>query len=160
MPTLSTIRAIGLLLVVATALSACGRLSDSNISAFGWFNRETRSTLMPEDAEVQTDRRQLVQVVNQINVEPTLDGVQLHAEGLAAGLGYYDASLVADNDGYPVDGVLSFQFQAAPPFGREAGLVTNRARTVRTAVFLSNFDLRGVREIRVFAATNSRAIRP
>ncbi len=155
------IKSIGLGLIVFMTLSACGRISDSGFRPFGFLNREpARESLMPEDAIIPTERRELIQTVGRLSLEPTLDGAQLRADGFAAGLGYYDASLVAENDGFPVDGVLTFQFRASPPFGTEAGVLTNRTRTVRTAIFLSDFDLAGVREIRVIAQTNIQSLRP
>ncbi|MEL7345560.1 MAG: hypothetical protein AAFN59_11990 [Pseudomonadota bacterium] len=154
-------RVIGLCLITLVSVTACGRSSDSGFNPFGFLNRQVeRESLMPEDAVIPVERRELVQTVSRLSLEPTLDGAQLRADGFAAGLGYYDASLIVQNNGIPVDGILTFQFRASPPFGTEAGIVTNNTRTLRTAIFLSSFDLAGVREIRVIAQTNVQTIRP
>lgn len=159
------LRVLGLFLILSIGLSACGRVSDSlsnsSFNPFGFLNRDRApESLMPEEARIQTDRRDLVQSVTRLSLEPTLDGAILRADGLAAGLGYYNASLIPDNDGRPVDGVLTFQFRAAPPFGSEPGIRSERTLMVRTALFLSDFDLAGVRQIVVLGVSNSRSLRP
>ena len=108
----------------------------------------------PEDA----DRRLVVDRVTALRVEKTTSGAIVHATGLPPRLGYWDAELVAENDGTPVNGVVTYVFRIATPRWNTS-TSTPYARTVEVAAFLSNAKLAGVRQIRVEGMNNALTTR-
>jgi hypothetical protein len=147
-------------LSLVLGLSAC---SDGNFSLnpFNWFSspgEEDWVALEPEGGwqDVQ-DRRLVVDQVTELRVERTTAGVIVHATGLPPRLGYWDAELEAENDGEPVNGVLTYRFRIATPRWATSAS-TPYARTVHVAEFISNAKLKNVRTIRVVGERNSRTV--
>lgn len=138
-------------------LTACSG-GDFSLNPFNWFSKpgeEEWVALEPEEGwDYSQDRRILVSQVTALRIERTTAGVIVHATGLPPRLGYWDAELVAQNDGEPVDGVMVYEFRIATPrWATNAS--TPRARTVQVAEFISNAALRDVRSIRVVGDTNA-----
>ena len=108
----------------------------------------------PDDA----DARDPIDRVTALRIERTPSGVIVHAEGLPPRQGYWDAELVAENDGRPEDGVVSYVFRIIPSAaGTRVG--TPYSREVHVAAFLSNVALNGVSQIRVTGVQNSMIAR-
>ena len=66
---------------------------------------------------------------------------------------HFFGQMIAENDGRPVDGVLTLQFRATPPFDAQP-TGTDRSRQITAVIFLSNQDLEFVRTIEVKSQTN------
>ncbi|GKY87987.1 hypothetical protein [Sinisalibacter aestuarii] len=144
-------------LSLVLGLTAC---SDGNFSLnpFNWFTtpgEEDWVALEPEGGwDATEDRRLVVDQVTALRIERTTAGVIVHATGLPPRLGYWDAELEAENDGEPVNGVMSYRFRIATPRWATAAS-TPYARTVHVAQFISNAELRDVRTIRVVGERNA-----
>ena len=90
-------------------LSACD--NGINLNPLTWFSGNTSgvetvalepSGGYPDDQ----DRRIAVAQVTALRIERTTAGVIVHATGLPPRRGYWDAELVAENNGEPVNGVM------------------------------------------------------
>lgn len=149
---------ISALVVSALLLSACG---ESRLNPFNWFGggqEEETLELTAEAREAAIDRRGLVEEVISLRIDRTNGGAVIHAVGLPATQGYFDAELVAHNDGQPTDGVLTYLFRIERPLGFER-VVNQRSREVTVAAFLSDIALEGITSIRVVAQGNSMVSR-
>ncbi|MGV6848993.1 MAG: hypothetical protein ACWA5A_11510 [Marinibacterium sp.] len=99
-----------------------------------------------------------IDTITALNVESTVEGAIVRAEGIAARQGAYDARLIPDPDGPDREGVLAFTFKVHyPPKQTGAGPVATR--TILVARDLNARELRGIRTIRVSATDNSREAR-
>jgi len=148
------------ILATAVILGGCARVSESRLNPFNWFgsSRAEVVTLTPDGGFGNPlDFRVPVQSVTELVVEPMPGGAILRAAGVTSTQGWWDAELVAENDGRAVDGVLTYRFVVAEP--REATRVsTERSRRVTVAVMLTEFDLAGVRSIVVRGAQDQRSV--
>lgn len=146
-------------LSLVLGLSAC---SDGlSLNPFDWFSSRgpEKVTLTPDGGYRDSqDYRIPVQQVTALRIERTTAGAIVYATGLPPRVGYWDAELVADNDGEPVGGVLSYVFRISEPRWRQP-TATPYARTVHVAQFLSHTELAGVSSIRVTGETNSMTAR-
>lgn len=140
-------------------LGACGWVGQSRLNPFNWFGSSQETTLVPASGYVVVqDNRPLVGAVTEMTVDRNPGGAIVRAEGLTATQGWWDAELVAENDGRPVNGVLTYRFVVAAP--REVTRVsTDASRTVTAAASLSMFDLENVSSIVVRGAQNARTAR-
>jgi hypothetical protein len=148
---------IGLLCL---ALAGCGGLRDSKLNPLNWFGRSQpkAQTLTVDGSSAPVDNRANVTQVTSLEVESIPEGAIVRASGLPPTQGFWDAELVAENDGYPVDGVLTYRFVVAePPGPRRSG--TPQSREVTAADYLSNIDLSEITEIVVLGSENSRSTR-
>jgi hypothetical protein len=97
--------------------------------------------------------------ITDLTVDQVSGGAIIRATGLAARQGIYAVQLTpANEEGLPVDGVLTYRLEgikpdAATPVG------TAPTREVTAAVMLTTQDLRGVNTIRVEGLTNARVSR-
>jgi hypothetical protein len=150
-------RALIALLVLTLTLAACGGLRDSRVNPRNWFNRSSSEpTLGP--TRVTTDNRPLVPQVSSMVIEQTSTGAIVRAEAVMPTAGWWDAELVPENDGRPIDGVMTYRFVAARP--RQPVSVTSEpARTISAAAVLSVFDLEVMTEVVVIGAENTRRAR-
>ena len=149
-------------LSLVLGLAACD--GGLNLNPLSWFGGSSSPgddlvALEPTDGYPDSlDRRLVVDQVTNLRIERTTAGVIGHATGLPPRLGYWDAELVAENDGEPVNGVLTYVFRIATPrWATRAS--TPYARTVEVAAFISNAALRDVRTIKVVGERNSRTAR-
>lgn len=143
-------------LSLVLGLTACSG-GDFSLNPFNWFSKPGEAdyvALEPSEGwDYSQDRRLVVDQVTSLRLERTTAGVIVHATGLPPRLGYWDAELVAENDGEPVDGVMTYVFRIATPrWATNAS--TPYARTVQVAEFISNAALRDVRTIRVVGDRN------
>ncbi len=144
---------VGLALVAA--LSSCGTVADSPINPMNWFSRSEPAAA--DTANPAADPRPLVAEVTALRLERVPGGAIVHATGIAPRQGFYDGALVALNRGLPVDGLLAFQFRAAPPFdATRAGPA--RSREIIVGLFVSDQTLAAVRRIQVSGAANALAV--
>lgn len=144
------------------ALSGCD--TGLSLNPMNWFGPKDDVELVVlepeagwEATEVQ-DYRGPVPQVTSLKVERATGGFIIRATGLPPRLGYWDAELVADNDGYPENGVMSYTFRIAPPPWRTRQSST-AARTVTVATYVSELSLKGATRIRVVGASNSLVAR-
>jgi len=150
-------RALIALMVLTLTLAACGGFRDSRVNPRNWFARSTdEPTLGPTRAT--TDTRPLVPQVNTMVIERTSTGAIVRAEAVMPTAGWWNAALVPENHGRPVDGVMSYRFVAARP--REPVSVAQAApRTISAAAVLSVYDLEVISEVVVIGAENTRRAR-
>lgn len=151
---------LGLGLSVTLILAGCGGFRDSKINPLNWFGRSQSgpSTVATDPAYAAEDPRPLVASVTSLEIEQTTEGAIVTAVGLPPTQGWWDAELVAENFGEPVDGVITYRFVVQePPSATRSS--TPQSREVTAAKFLSNFDLAAISEIVVMGETNSRSSR-
>lgn len=149
------------LLILALVLAGCGRIRESRLNPFNWFGRSQPvavATAEPAVPGKPDDPRILVAEVTEMEVARQPGGAIVRATGLPPTQGWWDAALVSENGGEPVDGVLTYRFVVDQP--REATRVsTPQSRAVTAAAYLSDIKLQGISQIVVLGAQNSRSSR-
>lgn len=149
------------LLILALVLTGCGRIRDSRINPFNWFGRSEPVAVATAEPAVPGrpgDPRVLVAEVTDMEVARQPGGAIVRATGLPPTQGWWDAALVAENGGLPVDGVLTFRFVVDQPHGATR-VSTPQSRAVTAAAWLSDVKLANISQIVVLGAQNSRASR-
>lgn len=149
------------LLILALVLAGCGRIRESRLNPFNWFGRSHEvavSTAEPVVPGRPGDPRVLVAEVTEMEVARQPGGAIVRATGLPPTQGWWDAALVAENNGEPVDGVLTYRFVVDQPHGG-ARVSTPQSRAVTAAAYLSDVRLANVSQIVVLGAQNSRSSR-
>jgi hypothetical protein len=151
-------------LVLSLTLAGCSSARESRLNPFNWFGTSRSvSTLVPAGGFGfdPADRRVLVDQVTQLEINRTPGGAILVATGLPQTQGWWDAELIAENDGQPVNGVLRLRFVVAEPTPGTpvASRVSSpQSREVTAALFLSEFKLAEVRQILVTGLGNARTV--
>ncbi len=162
---------VTVLLISSIVLAGCSRLRDSRLNPGNWFggsrsepvataSASNANPLIPRETRIRRrDRREIytgtpVDQVTKITVEPTTSGAIVSVTGVSLQQGAYDVRLRADNDGEPVDGVLTYRLLAVQPTNTPQG--QPRQRTVHAGRFVSNNDLDQTRTIRVIGARNQQ----
>ncbi|PPB81227.1 hypothetical protein LV82_01273 [Albidovulum inexpectatum] len=146
--------------IVALSLAGCGTVRESRFNPFNWFQRaesvETQAVgVVPDRPE---DPRVLVARVTGLAVERYSGGAIVRATGLPPTQGWWEAELVPENGGEPVDGVMTYRFVVAPPLG-ETRVSTPQSREIVVARSISNAKLPRVRQIVVIGAENQLTTR-
>ena len=172
-----------LTLVAATGLTGCSGFRDSVVNPGTWFSGEraaerraareagiaanaTTNPLIPEQRASIFRRNPgdevyegtAIYAVSSVSVEPAWGGSIIKATGVALRQGAYDVRLTPQNDGNPVDGVLTYRLEAVQPTDRRQG--PEQSRRVSAADFLSTQTLAGVQSVRVIGETNAQTTRP
>lgn len=152
-------------LTLSLVLAGCGGFRGSRLNPLNWFgkSRSEVATLAPEGGygTLASDRRVLVDQVTSLEIRRTPEGAIISAAGVPPTQGWWDAELVAENNGLPVDGTMTYRFVVAeplpgtPPASR---VLTPESREVTAGAFLSNIALQEVRRIVVTGALNSRSV--
>ncbi len=142
-------------LLGATVATGCARVSNSALNPLKWFGRGAE-VRVAADAITRTDTRPLVPEIVALQVDPTPGGAVVSAVGLPPLQGHWDAALIREPDAAP--GVIAYSFRAVPP-PLVTRVSTPRSRKLTAGAHLTRQDLAGIREIRVSAATNARAVR-
>jgi hypothetical protein len=153
-------KAVLAMLAILT-LASCGRLHDSKLNPRNWFRHSSQTaTLEPQAgyAAVAADGRLPVQSVTALEIAPNAEGAIVSATGLPPTQGWWKAELVAQNDGQPVDGVMTYDFLVAEPPASER-VSTPQSREVTAAAVLSQIQLDVITSIVVKGASNSRSVR-
>ena len=143
-------------LALCAALAGCG--FSARLNPLNWFERSTEAptTLLPEGATFDVERRGYVDQITELTIEPLPGGAIVRATGLPPVQGRWDAELTREGD--PVGGVLTLAFRvAAAPTPQPVG--PPASREVVVATFLPDTVLRQVRTVRVEAARNARELR-
>lgn len=148
-------------LATAMILSGCATVRESKINPFNWFGKDAEEEEIVVTGYVENDvvdDRPLVNRILSMKVDRAPGGAIVSAVGLPPYQGYWLPELVAENDGKPVNGVLTLQFRAYPaatatPSG------TDSSREITVGTFLSDQDLDGVRSIVILGVTNKQTSR-
>jgi hypothetical protein len=140
-------------------LGACEAIGNSRANPFNWFggNQEQAADATARPAPA-TDPRPLVAEISALRLDKAPGGVIIHATGLPPTQGYWQAALVATNDGLPQNGELLLELRARPPLS-QAATGTPASREISAARFLTDQSLEGVNTITVRAAQNARSAR-
>ena len=149
------------LLVLTLALPGCARIRDSKVNPFNWFGRSKAVATQPVESVVPgrpEDGRILIANVTELEIARQPGGAIVRASGLPPTQGWWDAELVAENGGLPVEGVLTYRFVIAAP-AKASRVSTPQSRELTAAAYVSDIKLAGVSEIVVVGAENSRASR-
>ncbi len=152
----------------AIILSACGGSSGSSGGSFGsggnlnpinWFRSDPAAETVETVAiERRVDQRPLVAEITALVIERMPGGAIVRVTGLPPEQGWHTGELISETGGEPVDGVLVYAFRAVPP-ATPTRVSTQQSRELIVAKSLSDFELAGVRQIRVVGARNSRVAR-
>ena len=146
------------LLAAGALVSGCG-LGQSRLNPFNWFSSGDEVETVEDIAIPQsTDSRPLIPQVTSLVIERTPGGAIVRAIGLPGEQGWYDAALVSETRGEPVDGILTFAFRARPPASPQRSS-TVASREIVVGRFVSDATLAQTREIRIVGAANVRASR-
>jgi len=152
------LKRIFLLIIVSLIVTSCARVRDSRINPFNWFGND-RSQAIQVDKTVVVDYRNMVDQVTSLSVDRQPGGAIVRARGLPQTQGFWNAELVALNDGKAVKGTLSFEFRVAPPVPGDDAISTPQSREIIVGLYLSDFKLEDVRRIEVIGAQNRRSVR-
>lgn len=168
-------KSMTVLLMTGFILTSCG-WSDSGVNPKNWFGSSKEvpadaeaadiNPLIPEKRnsilskkEVPVDIGVPIAQIAKLQIERTASGAIIHATGIGAREGAYNARLVPDDPGEIAEnGVLSYTFRVYYPAGTTA-FGTERTRRVDVAHSLSNQQMDGVRSIRVSGTDNARESR-
>ncbi|KPQ07885.1 MAG: hypothetical protein HLUCCA12_02130 [Rhodobacteraceae bacterium HLUCCA12] len=145
------------LLALSLVLAGCGGFRDSRVNPMNWFGGSTEESALGP-LTLENDNRVLVGSVSSLAIERTSTGALVRAEAQMPGIGWWDVELVPENEGRPVDGVLSYRFLAAAPRNREAR-AAGGSQTLVAAAPVSEFTLEQVSTIVVRGAESSRSVR-
>ena len=146
------------LVIVAVVLVGCGNMRQSRLNPRNWFGTSQEERPALGQVTDMIDNRALVAQITELAIESTSSGALLRAEAVMPTAGWWDAELVPDNNGRPVQGVMTFRFVAAAP--REPAPDTGvRSRTLVVAYPLSSALLQVTSEVVVTGSSNSRRIR-
>lgn len=149
------------LLAVMTALlilSACGKVRTSRFNPFNWSRPEVTTLAPKQGYQVTADNRQLVGQVLTLVVEPMPGGAIVRATGLPPTQGYWQADLVPENDGEPVDGVLTLRFVVYPPPAPTPSS-TQPSREITVGLFLADQQLARISRINVQGQTTALSVK-
>ena len=160
-------------LVSALALPGCGGSSGgSAYNPLNWFGKSRNETVAPEAKNALIPKKSglrreqaapegvAVAQILALAIEPAAGGAILRVTGLAPTLGASDVRLVPEFD-LEIDGPLqTLQYSLKTEYStRSRPAAPQRSSELTAAVFLSDEDLEGVREIRVSGAENARSVR-
>jgi hypothetical protein len=146
-------------LVMVMTLTACGSaVRESRYNPRNWFGgaSNTEPTLGPTSA--YTDNRALVPQVTDLVVDRAAGGAIVRATGLAPTQGWWDAELVPETTGIPLDGVMRYRFVIAQPESPQRQGAP-RSRQIVVAAVIQNRVLDFVDRIEVVGAQNTRSTR-
>ena len=161
-------KTLGILLISALVLSACGRVRDSAVNPFNWFgSSETVETdaeevnpLIPVKKNSILDREEapyagtLVADLTTLKIERVSGGAIIRVKGIASTQGAFDVRMQPENDDHePVKGVLTYTLLAVQPPGFRQGPA--QSREITAAVFRTDQELANVRTIRVVGANKT-----
>ncbi|MCC5971749.1 MAG: hypothetical protein JJU15_17550 [Pararhodobacter sp.] len=148
-------RPILAMIALSLVLAGCSGVRNSRMNPMNWFGSSTEESQLGP-ISLETDNRALVHSVTGLSIERTSSGGLVRAEAQMPGQGWWDAALVAENNGRPVNGVLTYRFVAAAP---RSAAPTGRPQTLVVATPVSEYLLEEVTTVVVQGASNSRTVR-
>ena len=164
-------KTISVLLLSTLVLTSCGSVRDSRFNPFNWFGRSSSEPVAAsEDVNPLIPRRRAsifrterddsyrgwnVAQVTELLVERRPGGAIIRATGVTNYQGPFELKLIKLEEESDAD-TLSYALRAYQP--REA-VGGQRSRTVTAALWLTDNELVGIREIRVVAEQNVRTTR-
>lgn len=139
-------------LALTIALGGCGRIRDSRLNPFNWFDRVERVEQVAPTTETAADGRALVGQVTELKFDPYPGGVIVRATGLPPTQGWWEAELVARD--LDEDGVLVYDFRVFAPLTQTPSS-TQRSREITAAASLSDAKLARITRIVVQGQSNA-----
>lgn len=163
-------KTLGILLMSALVLSACGRVRDSAVNPFNWFggsetveteaDAEEVNPLIPQKRNSLLDREEapyagtLVADLTTLKIERVSGGAIIRVKGVASTQGAFDVRMQPENDDHEaVKGVLTYTLLAVQPPGFRQGPA--QSREITAAVFRTDQELANVRTIRVVGSNKT-----
>ncbi|MFC7703247.1 hypothetical protein ACFQXB_03440 [Plastorhodobacter daqingensis] len=140
-------------------ISACSTVRESRANPLNWFGRSTPvTTLEPAGGlrSIADDPRPLVAEIVDMRVESIPGGAIVRATARQPVQGWWNAALLAENEGRAVDGAIRFRFVAAPPPAPQR-VSTPQSRELTAAIFVPAVRLANARQITVSGAQNARS---
>ena len=169
-------KSVAVVVVLSMTVAGCSGWRDSRMNPGNWFGNSRAEARAPAPTSAQTNplipeetsifRRgptkevytgTMVDQIVTLDVEKTSAGAIVKATGQTLQQGAFDVRLVPGSDDGPVDGVLTLEMKAIQPTDTPQG--PERVRRVTAGYFVTNQDLRAIRNIRVVAERNARASR-
>lgn len=156
---------VPLILCASLAVTGCARVADSRLNPLNWFGASApvsavaadgtrRALVSPGDKGQVVDARGLIAQITAMSVDRTPDGAIVHATGVAAIQGQFNAQLVILGT---ENGTLLLAFKVQTPAGAQT-VGTAASRQITVARALDIHDLAGIRRIQVQAAGNARTV--
>ncbi|MEM8978186.1 MAG: hypothetical protein AAGD04_01780 [Pseudomonadota bacterium] len=147
------------LILLCLSLAGCAGLRESRVNPLNWFGREDAEASVDVDSlpEKQRELRPLIESLTDVRLERLQGGAVLRVIGTTDRQGYYALALVPRETRSSFD-TLIFDARGVPPRAATPR-GTTRSREVIMAREFTLPDLRGIREIQVVSATNTRRIR-
>jgi ABC-type uncharacterized transport system auxiliary subunit len=155
-------KSLSVLLISSVVLAGCGQ---SRLNPLNWFgsaepvaavpSKADENPLIPKKSALARDdsyQGVLVAEIKSMKIERVPGGAILRVAAVDRYQGSWDVRLQPQNDGFPVDGTLSYELRALP--GSVTG-GTERTRLINAAVFVSDQDLTQVRSLQVIGEQNS-----
>lgn len=137
---------------------SCAKVRESRFNPFNWSGPQ-ETTLEPKGGyQATVDNRPLIDQVLALVIEPMPGGAIVRARGLPPTQGYWQAELVPENDGVPVDGVLTLRFVIYPP-PKATPVSTEASREITVGYFLSNIALTRITRINVQGQSTALSVR-
>ena len=168
---------LSVLLIASLTVGACGVVRESALNPVNWFGRSTSVAIDPTDSKPVNPlipqssglfgNRNAPEVyigepfeeITDLTVERIAGGAIVRATGLADRQGIYSVQLTpANEDGTPVDGVLTYRLEGIEPVSNTA-IGGPATREVTAARKVTDQQLRGVSTIRVEGLRNARVAR-
>lgn len=109
---------------------------------------------------IANDWRGLVPEVTGLEVAPTTTGAIVSARGLPPTQGYWGAELVPENQGQPVNGVITYRFVLANPPAKSPDsqrVATPWSREVTAGAFINSTRFAQTTKVVVIGANGSRS---
>ncbi|WP_425098294.1 hypothetical protein [Tropicibacter sp. S64] len=164
-------RSLSVLVLSALVLTSCGSIRDSRFNPFNWFGRSTSQPVAAEgavnpliprrrvsifrDNGPEVYRGSLIGEVTELVINRRPGGAIIEATGITDRQGPFELRLVKVDAESDAD-TLTYEFRALQ-LQRRVG--TELSRTYTAALFLTDQDLTGIREIRVKGLRNVRSSR-
>lgn len=163
--------------ISSLTLAGCSGFRDSRANPSNWFGggrsapqpapaeasvnplipEENRNSIFQRASDEERYQGTPIYAVEQVIIERSSGGAIIKATGMSLRQGAFDVRLIPENEGTPVDGVLTYTLRAVQRADTPQG--PEQARRVHAGSFVSNQTLDETREIRVLAQTNSAASR-
>ncbi|MCR8549649.1 hypothetical protein M4578_17600 [Salipiger sp. P9] len=166
-------KSLSVLIVAGVVLTSCGSVRESRLNPFNWFGGSesvavdpaatgANNPLIPKRRASVFRAKEAgyaghpVETVSELLIERRPGGAIIRVTGVADRAGPFEVRLIKDED-VSDDNTLAYTLKALQSAGpRNTG---ERARMVTAALWLTEQELAGIREIRVAGRTNARASR-